>query len=1154
MRLVLLALLAFPVCGVMHKNPPQCSSRPCVYVVECADEICNADEVDELRAALEEAHLGDTIRLQAGRIFPADRSAPINVTARPGTKGYLTITSTEANRLPEPGTRITPGYSALVPWIRVVDQAIPGLRLAGGSAPAQHIRIVGVGFDSTVTDGAQVDYNGPLYVGDHGQGGAWSGPITAPEQQPDDILIERCLFRNPGGVQSIRSMVTLHARSVTLRDSFVDGAYGLNQESQSVRGWNGVGPYVIENNYIGGATENVMFGGANTTYNADLNGVAFRYNYLPKVPERLRFRGWTSNAIVFAGLVLTDSARQTGGFFQAQNSGVTGAAEPFWPETNGGTVSDNDVKWKRVNGRPFTKNNFEIKWARNVNIRYNVLDTDWVGDGSQYQAIIFKAVNQGNGSMCIPVLQGMVNTDGQVVTSADGKPLPRMHSPRELGDHDPFSITINGVEYTIESFDLHAPNQLTLTTSAGVQHEVTYSYGDANCYAAWTKDIDFSNNVVREVPSALTVAQWSNALWDHIGNIKIRDNLFDRVDCQTWSNANDSCGPARQWARFDNLPPGVELRHNTILGTKAPNSLGALHFEGINELWRADDTVILDNIWNKTVMGISGQGTGEGDHTLRLKVCGVDSCPESQWSNNIIAGVDLRRYSAQTGKTHNLCSDQLPCEIDWQASGLFEDFSNGLYRVAAGHFAKGAATDGRDIGADFDQLPLIHNLRIEAADKAALLSYRLSQPIAHIPCVVDVSTSQDLSSVIPDLDPAIYLRPDSDRHDDSVVLGDRRMIRIGKNQELAPNTRYWYRLQCGGDARVGSFTTEPPLTVPRSVSLSHVSHQAGVEAVSVQFGYAYSRSSDTIQQPNRTDPVACVMGTPCTVELSADSSKVLYYRFLYSDTAGGLLHTSPVFFALEAPSRPSPAPEFASEGVLNAASYIGGAVAPCEVVSIMGKGMGPIAGEGATALSLGETLAVELAGVRVLFDGVPAPILYVSDAQINAVVPDAVEGRDEVEVRVEYLGVSSEPVVLPVRQAVPGIFTEPSIAEGQAVALLLPDYSLNGPQNPAPKGSVVVVYGTSGGPMQPRCSAGRIADAVQDFTLPVTSSVGGQAAYVLHGGTLAGSVNGVFQITLEVPKRAPAGETVPLFLKIGDAQSQAGVTIAVQSEAQAPYY
>jgi len=74
-----------------------------------------------------------------------------------------------------------------------------------------------------------------------------------------------------------------------------------------------------------------------------------------------------------------------------------------------------------------------------------------------------------------------------------------------------------------------------------------------------------------------------------------------------------------------------------------------------------------------------------------------------------------------------------------------------------------------------------------------------------------------------------------------------------------------------------------------------------------------------------------------------------------------------------------------SDSVVNAASQAGGGVAPGEIVTVIGRWMGP---SEVTPLSKGEDgrLATTLAGSRILFNSVAAPLLYVSATESRPVL------------------------------------------------------------------------------------------------------------------------------------------------------------------------
>jgi len=197
-------------------------------------------------------------------------------------------------------------------------------------------------------------------------------------------------------------------------------------------------------------------------------------------------------------------------------------------------------------------------------------------------------------------------------------------------------------------------------------------------------------------------------------------------------------------------------------------------------------------------------------------------------------------------------------------------------------------------------------------------------------------------------------------------------------------------------------------------------------------------------------------------------------------------------------------------GVVNATSYRPGAVAPGELVTVFGSGLGPF-DIGRLTLDTAGVAATALAGTRVLFDGVPAPLIYVQPNQINAVVPYAIAVRARTQVQIEAGGMTSEPVEFEVADTAPGIFTIDSSGSGQAAALN-EDGSLNSVSNPASRGSVVVLYATGAGQTDPAGVDGslpRRGDALPKPLREVSVRIGGQTAEVLYAGGAPLLINGV---------------------------------------------
>ena len=241
-------------------------------------------------------------------------------------------------------------------------------------------------------------------------------------------------------------------------------------------------------------------------------------------------------------------------------------------------------------------------------------------------------------------------------------------------------------------------------------------------------------------------------------------------------------------------------------------------------------------------------------------------------------------------------------------------------------------------------------------------------------------------------------------------------------------------------------------------------------------------------------------------------------------------------------------PTLPAAGVANAASYASGAVAPGEIVSLYGTALGPAAGAN---LELTNPVLVSnaLAGVHVLFDGVPAPITYASGGQVNAVVPYGVAGQSTTTLQVEYLGAVTAPVSLQVAAAAPGLFTANALGTGPGAILNNVDYSLNTAANPVARGGYVDIYLTGAGATTPASMDGLLVTAPYPM-LPanaVTVTMGGvPCPTIAYAGAAPYLISGLTQITVQVPEAVTPGPSVPLAVAIGGVSAQSGVTLAVQ--------
>ena len=187
-------------------------------------------------------------------------------------------------------------------------------------------------------------------------------------------------------------------------------------------------------------------------------------------------------------------------------------------------------------------------------------------------------------------------------------------------------------------------------------------------------------------------------------------------------------------------------------------------------------------------------------------------------------------------------------------------------------------------------------------------------------------------------------------------------------------------------------------------------------------------------------------------------------------------------------------------------------ISPGELISIYGVQLGPDPAVNAVLDSTGK-IATELAGYRVLVNGIPAPLLYAGAHQINLVIPFGIANATEAAVQV-----ITPAGPLP---AVTGFSvgpTEPQVFP----AILNEDGSINSQSHPAPRGSIVAVWATGGGAMDTGMVDGEISQApLGKPLLPVGIGLShlypGQGGEVTYAGAAPGMVAGVIQINFRVP-------------------------------------
>jgi hypothetical protein len=340
----------------------------------------------DLQAALNTARPGDVITLASGAVFRGNFSLP-----NKAGSGWIVVRSAASDdKLPAAGIRVTPPFFPAMPKILSPNQN-PAVYTESG---AHHYRFIGIEFSTTA--GVKDIYSIVAFGGEQG----------SDAETPHDMILDRCYVHGHPELASRRG-VLLNGASSAIIDSHISEIHAAGADSQAVLGYNGPGPFKIVNNFLEGAGENVMFGGAD-----------------PKI----------------RGLLPSDIELRRNHFFKPLS----------WRP---GDPSFAGVQWT-------VKNLLELKNAQHVLVEGNLLENNWGGP-----AMVLTPRNQ-NGTAPWSVVQDVLfrsnivknAVGGFVVLSSDSEGLSQatkrvaVVNNLWLGFTDRFFLMVTGRSVALEDF------------------------------------------------------------------------------------------------------------------------------------------------------------------------------------------------------------------------------------------------------------------------------------------------------------------------------------------------------------------------------------------------------------------------------------------------------------------------------------------------------------------------------------------------------------------------------------------------------------------------------------------------------------------------------------------------------------------------------
>jgi hypothetical protein len=219
-----------------------------------------------LQKAIDAALPGDEILLAPGAVFSG------NFYLR--NKGVLSRWITIRTDLPDAtigyaGTRMTPSRAASVRLAKIVTPNIYSAITT--ELGANHYRFTGVEF---AVASSVVDMNALVRLGDN-----TSAQNSAAKTAGYLVFDRTYIHGNPTG--QLKRCVMMNSATTAVVDSWLGNCHSNVSDSQAIVGWNGPGPYLIQNNHLEAGHEVIMFGGGGVTVaNVSPSDITIRGNHI----------------------------------------------------------------------------------------------------------------------------------------------------------------------------------------------------------------------------------------------------------------------------------------------------------------------------------------------------------------------------------------------------------------------------------------------------------------------------------------------------------------------------------------------------------------------------------------------------------------------------------------------------------------------------------------------------------------------------------------------------------------------------------------------------------------------------------------------------------------------------------------------------------
>jgi hypothetical protein len=441
----------------------------------------------DLQAAINTAQPGDTIYLQAGASFTGSYHLP----AKGGTS-YITIRSSAPDTsLPKPGERITPAYASLLPKIKVTNVG-PGIK-TDRAATYWRLQFLEILPASSMATANLVEF-----------GGAGTSQNTL-SSVPQHLILDHCYLHGDPNYGQRRGLA-LNSGDTQIVNSYFADFKGVSQDTQAIMGWNGPGPFLIENNYLEAAAENLMFGGTDPTIpNLVPSNITIRRNVITK-KTAWKTQSWTvKNLIEFKNaqhVVLEGNTIENN-----WAAGQQGYSILFTPRNQSGTapwtvVRDITVQHNIIRhvASGFNISGYDDSWpsqqTQNIEIKNNLMyDVSTYWSTPYHPAHGWLAVI-GGGPKNITFDHNTVDNNGNATIFFDGNPqygIKKIYGfevTNNLLRDNTYGIYGNAIGEGTVGLNAYTPNYVVLrNTFAGPSAKLYPTGNDFPTLLQWKADV-----------------------------------------------------------------------------------------------------------------------------------------------------------------------------------------------------------------------------------------------------------------------------------------------------------------------------------------------------------------------------------------------------------------------------------------------------------------------------------------------------------------------------------------------------------------------------------------------------------------------------------------------------------------------------------------